>query len=315
MYNIGLKKYENATIENFTSDLGLKLRRTIHKPLRIIVKLATKGNIIVQNYPKLEQNKPYIFAATHSFVEEVPAILSTIDRSVYSLIGTKDQLEHNPRIYANWLMGIIYVDRFNKTSRKESIQKMERVLNSGTSVLVFPEGGWNNTENLLCQELFASPYILSKDTGCKVVPISTFNEFGSKDIVIKVDEPLELYKYTKKAALKILRDNLATMMYAQIEEYSTPIYRENIGIDPRLNFMEERKKEYQKVNWTRDVFDEELTRYIDRDNPIPEQIRASLDNVELNMKNAKILAPILVKRLEDKKYDFKSYMHENWDKK
>lgn len=314
MKNIGLIKLEKSNIDNFTSITGLKIRKIINKPVRYVLKKATKGNIIVEDYPILEKNRPYIFAATHSFVEEISATLASIDRSAYTLCGTTDQFENNPRMYFNWLTGIIFVDRYDEESRKSSIPKMEKVLQNGSSILIFPEGGLNNTENLLVMKLFSGPYTLSKNTEIDVVPISTFNENGSKDIYVSASEPLPLYKYDKKEALILLRDALATMKYNQMEKHASRIKREDLPEDPRLHFMEERRKEYLNTKWTRDVWDEELTIFREKDAPTPEEIRESIDNINVNSSNAGILAPVLVRRLEDKKYNFKRYMHENWNK-
>ena len=314
MKNIFLLKYEDADVDNFTSDAGIKIRRLINPPIRYALKKATNGKITVEDYPQLEKDKPYIIAATHSFVEEISTTLSTIDRSAYTLVGTTDQFENNPRMYFNWITGVIFVNRYSEESRKSAVQKMERIINSGSSILLFPEGGFNNSENLLIQKLFAGPYILSKRTGVPVVPIATFNEYGSKNIFARASEPLELYKYDKKEALTMLRDALATLQYGMMEEHSTPIKRDELTGDPRLDFMEERKNEYLNAPWTHDVWDEELTVYEDRDMPSPEKVRESLDNVEITPDNAGIMAPILVKRKEDIKYNFNRYMHENWDK-
>lgn len=159
MKNLGLQHFKYSDVNNFTSDIGIKLRRIIHEPLRRILKLATKGTITVDCYPKLEKGKPYIFVATHNFVEDAISTLATLDRCAYVLFGTTDQLEHNPQVYAAWLNGLIYINRDDEKSRKDSIKKMERILNNGSSVLIYDEGGFNNTENLLVQKLFASPYI------------------------------------------------------------------------------------------------------------------------------------------------------------
>lgn len=315
MKNIGLIKLKEANVDNFTTITGLKLRRIFNKPLRYVLKKVTKGNIIIDSYPNLEKDKPYIFASTHTFTDEISATLSTIDRSAYTLCGATDQLEHNPKMYFNWLNGTIYIDRFSEKSRKDSILKMEKVLNNGSSILLFPEGGLNNTENLLVMKLFAGPYILSADTKIDVVPISTFIDSGSKNIYLSASEPLSLYKYDKKEALKLLRDALATLRYNQMEKYASRIRRKDLPNDPRLEFMEERRKEYLKEKWTRDVWDEELTVYRDKLAPTPEEVRESVDSINITTKNAGILGPVLVKRLEDKKYDFNKYMHENWQKK
>lgn len=315
MKNIGLSKIKTSNVDTFTTDFGIKFRRAINKPLRKVLNAATKRDIIVEAYPNLEKNRPYIFVSTHSFDEDIIAALSTIDRSAYVLIGTTDQIDTNPTMYAAWANGIIYVNRLDSKSRKESVKKMERILNSGSSVLLFPEGGWNNTENLLVQTLFAGPYILSKDTGYEVVPISTFNEANDDKIYIRVGNPLNLSCMDKKEALTTLRNELGTMMYNQIEKYSTPIKRAELPDDAREQFMEERKNEYLRVKWSKDVWDEELTIYKDKDVPSADDIMGSLSEVKIDSNNFMVMAPTLIKHYQNKKYDFKDYMHKNWNKR
>lgn len=315
MKNYGIMRFQNANVENFTSDFGMEFRKKINPFLRKILKFATKGELIIDNYPDLNDKEPYIFVSLHNFVEDTIANLATIDRDAYLLFGTTDQLEVNKEMYFAWLNGFIYVDRYNNEKRKEAILKMERVLENGNSVLIFPEGGFNNTENLLCQKLFSSPYILSKSTNAKVVPIAPFYEFGSDKIYMNVGNPIDLSVYDdKKEALRDLRDTLATLMYNNIEKHSTPIVRSELGNEYRLNYMEQRRLEYLKTKWTKDVWDEELTRYFDQEEREYNQVQESIDNIVITKENARVLAPVLVKRLEDKKYDFKKYMHENWDK-
>ena len=315
MKNYGIIKLKNANINNFTTDFGMNLRRRINKPLRKIFKVLTKGKIIIDNYPKLEKDKPYIFASCHSFVEDTIANLSVIDRNAYILFGTTNQLEENKEMYAAWLNGFIYVNRLDPKSRKDSIPKMERVIKNGNSILVFPEGGFNNTENLLVQKLFASPYVLSVKTGVKVVPIAPYNEFGSNKIFINAGEPIDLSLFNdKKEALRYLRDILSTLMFECIEKHSTPISRANLSKDPRMDFMKERRQEYLKTKWTDDVWEEELTQYLDDEDKEYFSVRKSVDDIVITKDNIKIMAPILEEIKKEKKYDFKKYMHNNWKK-
>lgn len=314
MKNIGIGYVKTANEENFTSNIGIRVRRAINPLLRRILKLATKRKVFLESYPKLEKGTPYIFASTHSFDEDIIASLSIIDRNAYVLMGTTDQIDYNPQMYAAWANGMVYVDRLNSDSRKESLKKMIRVLNSGSSVLIFPEGGWNNTENLLCQPLFAGPYLLSQATNAKVVPIAAFNEHNSKNIYITVGEPLDFSHKTKKEALTELRDSLATMMFEHMKKHTAGIKRSELPADCRLKFMEERRQEYMRVKWTRDVWDEELAFYHDKEYPLPIKVRESLDNVVIKKDNAHIMAPILERREEDRRYDFKTYMKKYWNK-
>lgn len=315
MKNKGLKNVKISNVDNFTTDTGMKLRRVIGKPLRKVLKMAAGKKVVIDRYPKLEKDEQYIFASTHYFNEDIIAGMAAIDRSAYALIGTTDQVDNNPLMYAAWLYGLIYVDRNDPESRKQSVLKMEKVLNNGSSVIMFPEGGWNNTENLLCQRLFAGPYVLSQLTGKKVVALSTFSDPESDTIHIMASDPIDMTNMSKEEALELLRDTMATMMYEEIEKYSTPYERSKYYEDIHMQHMESRRKEYLKEKWTRDVWDEELTVYKPKDITTAEEVRASLDNVHIDEKNAYIFAPILARREEDKKYDFKRYMKKNWNKK
>lgn len=315
MKNKGLKNVKISNVDNFTTDTGMKLRRVIGKPLRKVLKMAAGKKVVIDRYPKLEKDEQYIFASTHYFNEDIIAGMAAIDRSAYALIGTTDQVDNNPLMYAAWLYGLIYVDRNDPESRKQSVLKMEKVLNNGSSVIMFPEGGWNNTENLLCQRLFAGPYVLSQLTGKKVVALSTFSDPESDTIHVMASDPIDMTNMSKEEALELLRDTMATMMYEEIEKYSTPYERSKYYEDIHMQHMESRRKEYLKEKWTRDVWDEELTVYKPKHITTAEEVRASLDNVHIDEKNAYIFAPILARREEDKKYDFKKYMKKNWNKK
>ena len=277
MKNKGLKNVKISNVDNFTSDVGIKLRRTINRPLRKILKIAAGKKVIVDRYPNLDKDEQYIFASTHYFNEDIITSLASIDRSAYALIGTTDQIDNNPLMYAAWLYGLIYVNRNDAESRKQSILKMERILNSGSSIIMFPEGGWNNTENLLCQKLFAGPYILSQLTGKKVVAISNFSDPDSNEIYIMASDPIDMKNLSKEDALELLRDTMATMMYEQIEKHSVPYERSPYYEDIHLKHMENRRREYLKEKWTKDVWDEELTVYKPKNITTAEEVRESFD--------------------------------------
>ena len=89
-----------------------------------------------------------------------------------------------------------------------------------------------------------------------------------------------------------------------IEKHSTAFKRKDLSLDPRLDFMVERMREYLCAKWTWDDWAMEITIYRDKNlPPTPEEIRASFDSIRVNSKNSAILAPILVLREQDKRYD------------
>lgn len=305
-----------SNAENFTSKFGIRARRLINRPFRALLRLVTCGKVVLEKYPKLPKDEVYIFAAAHSFTDDVIAALTHIDRSMYVLNGSKHQIEYNPGMLALALYGHAYVDRSNKESRKESVKKLERILNSGSSVYLYPEGSWNNSENLIILPLFAGPWVLAQSTGCKVVPVAAFNETGTRKIYIRVGDPIDIAGTDKDYGLRLLRDAIATEMYMMMEKHSTKLRRKEMIIeDARLQFLEERKHVYiDGAIWCEDVWDEEITMYKDKRYPIPSDVRETYKKIKLTARNAKWLVPILKQIEEDEKYDFKRYMHQNWDR-
>ena len=309
MVNIGLVKLKEANVETFTTNTGLKIRKYINRPLRFILEKSTKGKIVLESYPNLEKNEAYIFASTHYHCEDIISNLAILDRNAYALMGTTDQIDHNPLMYGAWLNGFIYVDRWNEDSRKLAIPKMERVLNAGNSVLIWPEGSLNNSENLLIQKLFGGPYYLAKSTGKKVVPVSNYLQPETNTIYIRVGQPLDLSKYDKEEALDILRDAMASMMFEQIKEHSVPIERSKLTGDHHMEHLETRRQEYLKNKWTSvDKILEELVVYKDKNITTYEEILRSLENVEVTKENAYVIAGLQedIKNLD--KYNFKKYV-------
>lgn len=314
--NKNLSRVKYSTSENFVTETGLKMRRTFLGALKNVLKSASRRKTVVENYPRLEKNETYIFVPNHLFDEETNSLTIALDRNAFILIGSTDQIEHNPVLNGLWLSGMVYVNRLDKESRKDSVRKMERLLNSGTSVIAYAEGQYNNTENKLAEDMFYSPYELWKSTGKKVVPVSTYTSPELDTVYVRFGEPLSFIGMNKEEAIDLLRDKVAEMHYQQIEEHSVPLTREYLDSreDYHLDYMIQRREEYLHHPWYNDVWDEELNGFIKKGVTSPQEVRASFDNVVITPENAHIFAPILVRREEDKKYDFKQFMKDTWDK-
>lgn len=307
--NTKLNFLENKKEEDYKKS-QLIARKLIKVPLKVVLKLATKGKLIIDNNTSqiLEKNKPYIFVSTHYHSEDIITNLRALDRQTYALIGTTYQLEHNFQMYGAWLNGLVYVNRKDEESRKESLKIMKWLLEQDVSVLIYPEGGWNNTENLLVNQIFSGAYKLSKETKTEVVPMSNFINPEKNEIHISFGNPIKTYDYSKEVANEEIRDSLATLMFEQIKQYSLPLKRKELSNNYHENFLEERRKEYYKYNtkWPDEyeefykAFDEELTVYK------PKSIVRS-ENI-INAQNEH-----LFKWLYDKEsnQDFKEYMLKN----
>lgn len=62
MFHTGLSRYKTVTVDNFTTDIGIKLRRKLlNKLWRKILRLCTKRKVIVERYPVLNKDAIYMW--------------------------------------------------------------------------------------------------------------------------------------------------------------------------------------------------------------------------------------------------------------
>ena len=336
-----LKKVKNLDVTHFTSDFGIKLRRGFYPFMNAIIKIANDKKCILVSYPKLEDKENYIFAAGHSFPGDIGSNLSVIDRSIYTLIGTTDQVDHNPQMNFLWANGLIYVNKLNPDSRKEAYKKMVRILNSGTSVMLFPEGVLNNTENLNCVTLYPGVYHLAVETGKKVVPIVANYNIEDNIVLIAASNPIDFEGKSKDEAKRELRDILATLRFnlsrmttKQAEELGRVLSPEEfLKLNPELKielerktltgdihqqYLELRKKVYNEVKWTNgECWEEEIMSYKEHGVDSFEDVYGFIDKVDfdkLKPEDYILLRGILEEKQQRDKYDVKTYMKKNWNK-
>ena len=339
--NILLVNSKNLDAEHFTSDTGIKIRRAVYPILNAIIKVANGKKVYLVSYPKLEDKKNYIFAAGHSFPGDIGTNLSIIDRPTYTLVGTTDQVDRNPQMNFLWANGMIYVNKLDSDSRKESYKKMVRILNSGTSVMLFPEGVLNNTENLNCGTLYPGIYYLSLETGKEVVPIVANYNHEENVVLIAAGNPISFEGLEKREAKRELRDTLATLRFnlsrmttqqaKKLDHILTPeefldfnphldveLRRDSLTGDIHMKYLELRKRIYNEVKWfNSECFDEEIMYYKEHDVTDFEDVYDFLDKIDFSKKSLEvcsILGPILKLKREKEKYNVKEYMKKNWNK-
>lgn len=96
---------------------------------------------------------------------------------------------------------------------------MEYALRLGTNLIVFPEGVWNKTENLLVQKLFSGIYDVALATGAWVVPVATVQD--GRNIYASMDEAFDITQYNRAEGMCLLRDKMCTLRYEIMEKYCT----------------------------------------------------------------------------------------------
>lgn len=217
MYNKFLERYLDYNPEKVISKKGVIVRKIISPLLRFVVPFVTPNSkLTIVRRAKLPR-KPVIFAATHGFREDVEHTVVMAGRQAYMLNGSLSQVFNSFDGITAWLAGMVIIDRTDKESRTSSIDKLVRVLELASSVIMYPEGTWNKSPNELVSGLFPGIYDVAQKSGALVVPIATYRN-GKKAYGI-TEEAFDICQYGREEGIQILRDKMATMQYELMEKY------------------------------------------------------------------------------------------------
>lgn len=188
---------------------------------------------MVEDSPIKLPEKPVIFAANHGFRDDVLASVLAANRHAYIYWGSLPQFYNTFDGLSASLVGQIMVNRKNKASKVASVDKVLKVMDYGTDILMFPEGGWNKTSEVLVTNLWKGIYDFSCMTKSDVVPITHYvrdMEIVSKKNIIHsvVDDPIPLYEMSQKEALEYLRDVLSSWQFKMAELYGRTTREEEL---------------------------------------------------------------------------------------
>lgn len=224
--------------------MHINLYRLIHPILLKIVKVKEKSEIILLN-ENPHCGGAVIYAVNHSNKHDVPVVAEIIKHHVWILVG-KQRLDLMDRIFFS-LNGSVWVDRKNKRDRGTAKEKVQQLLNSENSVVIFPEGTWNLTASKPMLPLYWGIIDIARITGKPIVPLvleykdeTVIAEFGEKFFVEKdADKSIEINR---------LADKMATLKW-EIWEQSPVVERKALVENEWSNEVQKRLKEYPKIDF------------------------------------------------------------------
>ena len=123
-----------------------------------------------------DPNKTYVFCANHFSYMDIAA-LGMIIKNYYAFVG-KASLKGVPLFGYMFAKLHIQVDRNDKNSRVTSITRSLKALQSGRSVMIFPEGGiWSKNMPKMSLPLKDGGFAIAIQQQIPVVPISLLNNY------------------------------------------------------------------------------------------------------------------------------------------
>lgn len=199
--------------------VGINFRKKIHNFLLTLLifdrKLETKEVIHVEgDYEK--NSTPKIFACTHIGGNDIQRVFEAIKEPAYLFLGDPRELYFDLAGIWLFLNGVVAVDTDDKCDRKIAYNRAKEIIKKGASLLIFPEGVWNITDNLPVLNLYGGAVRLAMETGAEIVPIAI--EQYENDIFINIGGNYTISETCDyKSELKSLRDCLATLKWKIFE--------------------------------------------------------------------------------------------------
>ena len=211
---------------------GIELRKKLHFLINLILKidqvLSSEENIIIDNKNQANRNNPKIFACTHIGGNDIQRTFQVIEEPAYLMLGDPGIL-YKKLIYQGLkLNGVIPLETKNKLDRKIAYSRSIELLTRGGNLLIYPEGAWNVSPNVVVMKTFPGTVRMAKETGCEIVPIAV--EQYNKSFYFNIGKNYGISKNTNKSEQELnleLRDKLCTLKW-EIMESMTSLKREKV---------------------------------------------------------------------------------------
>lgn len=121
---------------------------------------------------KIDREQSYIYASNHTSFLDAPGLSLGVPTQFRPL--AKKELLKIPIFGLIVKTATIVVDRSSAESRRKSIETLKSILRQGISILIFPEGTQNRTEEPL-QPFYDGAFRIALQTSTPIAPIVIIN--------------------------------------------------------------------------------------------------------------------------------------------
>ena len=271
---------------------GIELRRKLHPLINFILKtdqiLSRENIIVISDKSHRDSKVPKIYACTHIGGNDIQRTFQIIKEPAYLMLGDPGILYKMPIYQGLKLNGVIPLETKNRTDRKIAYNRSIELLTNGGNLLIYPEGAWNVSPNVIVMKTFTGTVRMAKETGVDIIPIAV-EQYG-KSFYFNIGENYRIGRNTSKSDMELnleLRDKLATLKW-EIMEFQPLFKREDIPDDHLSDFQSEI---VERCNYGYGFSLEDALSESFHDKTIisEEEVFSFLDSIDLNIDNAFLL--------------------------
>ena len=262
-YYSELRKYE---YKNGQELKHINLRKRIHFLISFILKIDQL----------LSREKIVVLNDIHTSNTKKPA---------YLMLGDPGIL-YKKLIYQGLKMnGVIPLETKDREDRKIAYNRSIELLKKGGNLLIYPEGAWNVTPNLVVMKLFTGTVRLAQETGSEIIPIAV-EQYGQK-FYFNIGANYEIAADDSRSQQELtddLRDKLATLKW-ELMLVQPKLKREEIPD----NYLEQFQNEIVgrcNYGYGFSLEDAISESFHDKSVISEEEVFSFLENIEINKNNA-----------------------------
>lgn len=153
-----------------------------------------------------------IFACTHIGGNDLQSIFEVIRRGCWWFVGDPCVLYQEISGLLLYLNGCILLELTDREDRRIAYARAVELLKAGGSLMIYPEGARNGTENLPVMGLFQGTARMAMATGTKIVPVG-IEQYGDRFVVNFGNALLPSDFQTPAELTQKLRDTMATLKW------------------------------------------------------------------------------------------------------
>lgn len=144
-----------------------------------IVFWLSRVKTTVQGLENVDATKYQVYVCNHESQMDIPAIVRLAPVPLYFIL--KKEIKKVP--FLGWYaaaMGMVFVDRKNKSQSKQSLKNAAELIKNGKNVIVFPEG--TRSPDGKIKRFKKGAFVIAKESNISIVPMAIK---GSREVLPK----------------------------------------------------------------------------------------------------------------------------------
>jgi len=249
------KRYER----NNGNVCGIGIYNAFHYVLLPFIKLLRilrkQKLIVIADRHDKQRKKSVIYACTHIGGNDVECLFETIKSLCYLFLGDPRELYVNFDGLMLYLNGVICLDSYDKEDCYIAKQTAISLLKRGGSLMIYPEGAWNITENLPVMPLFAGTAEIAIAAKAEIVPVAIERYDSQFYVIIGQNIKCDGYTAEEKLVLTETLHNALVNLKWEIWEHMGLQSRSTIEEGYGKVFVKEIINEKETSYTVQDVYD------------------------------------------------------------